>query len=55
MGLSNHKIVFHLTLISIGFYITFAYNNVIDSIFYGLEKTNYMLFQSLFVNITFME
>ncbi|MBU4692378.1 hypothetical protein KQ875_02060 [Mycoplasma zalophi] len=53
MGLSNHKIVLHLALISIAFYVTFAYNNVIDSIFYGLGKTNYMLFQSLFVNITF--
>ncbi|MCU4706905.1 hypothetical protein [Mycoplasma sp. CSL7503-lung] len=53
MGLKNHKIIYHLALISLGFYITFAYNNIIDSIFYGFGKTNYMLFQSLFVNITF--
>lgn len=28
-------------------------NNIIDSIFYGIGKTEYMLFQSVFVNVTF--
>lgn len=45
--------VYYIVLISIGFYVLFAYNNVIDSIFYGLGKTNYMLFQSLVINILF--
>ncbi|MDD4121042.1 MAG: hypothetical protein PHG90_05635 [Clostridia bacterium] len=30
-----------------------AFNNVIDSVFYGLGKTNYMLFQSLIINTVF--
>ena len=38
-------------MILLGFYVVFAFNNVIDSIFYGLGKTGYMLCQSLIVNI----
>ena len=53
LKLANFAEVYNLVLISIGFYVLFAYNNVIDSIFYGLGKTNYMLFQSLVVNILF--
>jgi Na+-driven multidrug efflux pump len=53
MGLSNYKEVFYLALISIGFYVLFAYNSIIDSVFYGTGKTHYMLFQSLAVNILF--
>ena len=46
-------VIFHLVMISLPFYILFAYNNIIDSIFYGIGKTEYMLFQSVFVNVTF--
>jgi Na+-driven multidrug efflux pump len=45
--------VYNVVLISLGFYVLFAFNNVIDSIFYGLGKTDYMLFQSVFVNSLF--
>ena len=45
--------VFNVVLISVGFYVLFAFNNVIDSIFYGLGKTDYMLFQSVVVNTLF--
>lgn len=53
MGLDNFKDVFFIVIISIGFYVLFAFNNVIDSIFYGIGKTYYMLFQSLVINIVF--
>lgn len=53
MQLSNYEEVFFIALISLSFYIFFAYNNVIDSIFYGLGKTNLMLFQSLVINIVY--
>lgn len=53
MQISNYQDVFFIALISVGFYVLFAFNNVIDSIFYGLGKTNYMLFQSLVINTVF--
>ena len=51
LQLENYNDIFFLALISIGFYVLFAYNNVIDSIFYGIGKTNYMLFQSIVINV----
>jgi Na+-driven multidrug efflux pump len=53
LNMSNYDVIFHLVMISLPFYILFAYNNIIDSIFYGIGKTEYMLFQSVFVNVTF--
>jgi len=50
LELGNAQEVFRIVLISVGFYVFFAFNNVIDSIFYGIGKTNYMLFQSLVIN-----
>ncbi len=50
---SGYMDVFNIVIISIGFYVLFAFNNVIDSIFYGLGKTNYMLLQSVLVNTIF--
>lgn len=51
LKLSNYKEVLNIVIISIGFYVLFAYNNVIDSIFYGIGKTSYMLFQSIVINV----
>lgn len=53
MQISNYQDVFYIVLISVSFYVLFAFNNVIDSIFYGLGKTSYMLFQSLVINTVF--
>lgn len=53
MNVENHTDVYWIALISVVFYIAFAFNNVIDSIFYGIGKTNYMLFQSITVNTLF--
>ena len=42
--------LFELVLILVGFYVLYAFQNVFDSIFYGLGKTNYMLFESVITN-----
>ena len=53
MNIPNYLDVYRIALISLAFYVTFAFNNVIDSVFYGLGKTNYMLFQSIVINTLF--
>jgi len=53
MGVEDYAAIFNLCLISISFYIVFAFNNVVDSIFYGRGRTDLMLYQSLIVNIVF--
>lgn len=53
MNISDYNKVFTLIFIQVIFYIVFAYNNIMDSTFYGVGKTNYMLYQSLIVNILF--
>lgn len=53
MNVDSYLSVVHVTMISIGFYIVFAYNNIIDSIFYALGRTDLMLYQSLIVNTVF--
>lgn len=53
MNISDYEKVFSLVLIQLVFYIIFAYNNIMDSTFYGVGRTDYMLYQSLIVNIIF--
>ncbi|MEL5721313.1 MAG: hypothetical protein P1P59_09365 [Treponemataceae bacterium] len=45
--------LYELVLISLGFYVLFALQNVFDSTFYGLGKTHYMLFESVVTNVIF--
>ena len=47
---NNVDKLFNLICILIGFYVLYAFQNVFDSIFYGLGKTNYMLFESVVTN-----
>lgn len=42
--------LFELVMILVGFYVLYAVQNVFDSTFYGLGKTNYMLFESVVTN-----
>ncbi|MDA3939154.1 MAG: multidrug transporter [Spirochaetia bacterium] len=53
MGVQDPVGIFNVALISLIFYIVFAYNNVIDSIFYGIGRTDLMLVQSLATNLIF--
>lgn len=45
--------LFELVLVLVGFYALYAFQNVFDSIFYGLGKTNYMLFESVVTNTAY--
>ena len=42
--------LFELVLVLLGFYVLYAIQNIFDSVFYGLGKTNYMLFESVVTN-----
>ena len=42
--------LFELVLVLVGFYVFFAFQNIFDSTFYGLGKTNYMLLESVVTN-----
>ena len=50
LGFTDVDKLFNLVLLLIGFYILYAIQNVFDSTFYGLGKTNYMLFESVVTN-----
>lgn len=45
--------LYHLVMILLGFYVLYAFQNVFDSTFYGLGKTNYMLFESIVTNVIY--
>ncbi|WP_410010872.1 MATE family Na+-driven efflux transporter [Shewanella sp. NFH-SH190041] len=53
VGQQQAVAVMRLLLIMLGFYIVFAFNQIIDSYFYGVGRTDMMLYQSLLVNIGF--
>lgn len=45
--------LFDLVMVLIGFYVLYAFQNIFDSVFYGLGKTNYMLFESVVTNMIY--
>lgn len=45
--------LYNLVKLLLGFYVLYAVQNVFDSEFYGLGKTNYLLFESLVTNIAY--
>lgn len=50
LGLTDVDKICNLVLLLLGFYVLYAFQNVFDSTFYGLGKTNYMLFESVVTN-----
>ena len=50
LGFTDVDKLFELVLLLVGFYVLYAVQNVFDSIFYGLGKTHYMLFESVVTN-----
>ena len=50
LGCADVEKLFSLVTILIGFYVFYAVQNVFDATFYGLGKTNYMLFESVVTN-----
>lgn len=53
MGISDYQSIYNFAISMLGFYVVFALNNVIDSYFYGIGRTDLMLYQSLIVNTVF--
>ena len=45
--------LFNLVLVLLGLYILYSFQNIFDATFYGLGKTNYMLFESVVTNIIY--
>ena len=50
LGFTDVDKLFDLVILLVGFYVLYAFQNVFDSTFYGLGKTNYMLFESVVTN-----
>ena len=53
LGFSDVDKLFELVIVLLGFYVVYAFQNVFDSTFYGLGKTNYMLFESVVTNAVY--
>jgi len=53
MGSPEADRVASLALLMLGFYIVFAFNHMLDSYFYGVGRTDLMLYQSLIVSIVY--
>ena len=53
LGFAEVDKLFDLVLLLVGFYILYAVQNAFDSTFYGLGKTNYMLFESVVTNTVY--
>lgn len=53
LGFTEADKLFELVLLLVGFYVLYAIQNVFDSTFYGLGKTNYMLLESVLTNTVY--
>lgn len=54
LNVDDFEVVYKIVLIQTGFYLTFLFNSCIfDSTFYGLGKTNYMLIQSICIDVIY--
>ena len=53
LGYTDVDQLFQLVIILLGFYVVYAFQNVGDSMFYGLGKTQYLLFQSVVTNAVY--
>lgn len=54
MNITDYEIVFNIVLIQTIFYLTFIFNScILDSTFYGVGKTNYMLIQSICIDVIY--
>jgi Na+-driven multidrug efflux pump len=53
MGSSEAESVVELAVLMLVFYIVFSFNHLLDNYFYGVGRTDLMLYQSLFVSIVY--
>jgi Na+-driven multidrug efflux pump len=50
MNTSSYETVYYIALLQTVFYITFIFNKIFDSTFYGVGRTDYMLIQSVCID-----
>jgi Na+-driven multidrug efflux pump len=53
MNIDVYETVYYIVLIQTVFYITFIFNHICDSTFYGVGRTDYMLIQSICIDICY--
>lgn len=53
LNYKNFNIVFKICLIQTPFYLTFIFNNIMDSTFIAKGKINYIIVQSIIINIIY--
>ena len=53
LNFSDVDKLFNLVMVLLVFYMCYAFQNIFDSTFYGLGKTNYTLFESVVTNIVY--
>ena len=51
MNVEAYETVYYIVLLQTAFYLTFIFNRIFDSIFYGVGRTDYMLIQSICIDI----
>jgi Na+-driven multidrug efflux pump len=51
MNVGNYETVFYIATLQTVFYLTFIYNRICDSTFYGVGRTDYMLIQSICIDV----
>jgi Na+-driven multidrug efflux pump len=51
MNTSNYETVYYIATLQTVFYLTFIFNRICDSTFYGIGRTDYMLIQSICIDI----
>ena len=53
LGYADTDRLVQLVLLLLGFYVVFAFQNIIHAVFFGLGKTNYLLVQSVVTNAVY--
>jgi Na+-driven multidrug efflux pump len=53
MNIDVYETVYYIVLVQTAFYITFIFNHICDSTFYGVGRTDYMLIQSICIDICY--
>jgi Na+-driven multidrug efflux pump len=54
MNITEYETVFYIAIMQTAFYLTFLFNSCIcDSTFYGLGRTDYMLLQSICIDVVY--
>lgn len=54
LNVADYETVYYIVLLQTGFYITYIFNHcVMDSTFYGLGKTQYLVIQSILIDVVY--